>query len=364
MKPTLVALAALAAAALPAPAAAQVQVQAPQRQTRQPHPSQAPAPQPQAGQRQAPPPASPAGKNQFTLAPVQYENLTLVPVATTAPAAGQRYLVLDEGMTSGQVRVVETKEGGEVNELVLENRSSEPLFLLAGEVVIGGKQDRIIGKDTIVPPKSSERIPVFCVEHGRWSGRKADFSTAKALAHTKLRRQAKYAGQSDVWQEVASKNAMRQVSNDTDTYRAVATGTTVSRSIADYERHFRGALRTVAGRSDVVGYAVAINGEVVAIETFGSPDLFRKLEDKLLRSYYVEAVDHPLDRDKAKRPPTDADVRSFRAKAERAKRAHGRTVREGKAARTVQFDEPELQGSSVNNPYDAEPVYDAAYKKD
>ncbi|GAB4510751.1 MAG: hypothetical protein Tsb0020_28280 [Haliangiales bacterium] len=319
--------------------------------------------------------AQPAlGAHKQTLAAMRYQNLTLVPVVSTAAASGSRYLVLDEGMKSGKVRVVETENGGSVNELVLINRSSDPLFLLAGEVIIGGKQDRIIGKDMVIGANSRESIPVFCVEHGRWSGRKAEFSTAKALAHTKLRKKAKYSSQSEVWQEVSSKNAKRRVENDTDTYRRVATDRSVASSIAAYEAHFTQALAKLDQRDDMVGYVVALNGEIVAIETFGSPKLFRQLEDKLLRSYYVEAVDTPVDADGAKRTPSDKDIGAFRAKAKAARRAQSRTVVRGKAARTVQYDSADVEGSVVDatdeaeRPADAdrkaEPVYDSVFKKE
>lgn len=312
----------------------------------------------------ATPPAGPAalGAHKQILAPLAYKNLTLVPVVSTAPVPASGYLVLDEGMKSGKVAVIETADGGTVNELVLENRSSEPLFLLAGEVVIGGKQDRIIGKDTVIPPRTTQKIPVFCVEHGRWSGRKADFSTAQTLAHTALRKKAKYGTQSEVWQEVSSKNAKRRVQNDTQTYRRVAMDPAVEGSIADYEAHFSRALASLAPRRDLVGFVVALNGEVVAIETFGSPALFRKLEHKLLRSYYVEAVDGPHQPGAAP-APSAAAIRDFRDKAARAKQARARTVLEGKRARTVQFDDAELQGSTVAAPGAAEPVYDSVFKK-
>ena len=61
--------------------------------------------------------------------------------------------------------------GAQVNQLVLMNRGKRPLLLLAGEVVSGGKQDRIIGKDRIVPIGAAPLpLDVFCVEHGRWTG--------------------------------------------------------------------------------------------------------------------------------------------------------------------------------------------------
>jgi hypothetical protein len=312
-----------------------------------------------------PPPGSALAldTHKSALAPITYENLTIMPVVSSAAAAAPDYLVLDEGMKSGKVRVIETDDGGTVNELVLHNRADKPLFLMAGEVILGGKQDRIIGKDTVIPPSSKQTIPVFCVEHGRWAGRKAEFSTAGTLAHTELRKKAKYSDQSQVWNEVASKNAKRQVSNETDTYRRVATDGSVNRAIADYEKHIGPALRTLATRKDMVGFIVALNGEVVAIETFGSPTLFRKLEDKLLRSYYVEAVDQPMERGKPAKAPSASDVETFRDKAGRAKQTRAQTVLEGKQGKTVQFDDDEVQGSTVDAPEAAEPVYDSVFKK-
>ena len=69
----------------------------------------------------------------------------------------------------------------EVNQLVLVNNSKRPLLLLAGEIVTGGKQDRVIGKDRIVPAESDPvDLSVFCVEPGRWvaANGKDEFSTA------------------------------------------------------------------------------------------------------------------------------------------------------------------------------------------
>src|SRR5439155_26998487 len=77
--------------------------------------------------------------------------------------------------------------GASVNQLVLINRSKRPLLLLAGELVSGGKQDRVMGKDRIVPA-GAPLLPleVFCVEHGRWSG-SSQFSAAKTIVHPSVR---------------------------------------------------------------------------------------------------------------------------------------------------------------------------------
>ena len=268
----------------------------------------------------APARAAPAGFDADTGygAPVTYKNLTLIPLVATKPDAAD-YLALDEGMDKGLVKVSEKQQGGSVNEVVLQNRSDRPLFLMAGEVILGGKQDRVIGKDTIVPAKQTSEVAVFCVEHGRWTGAdQASFRSGKSLAHNELRKKAKYESQGKVWQEVSEKNAKRATANSTDTYRQVATGESVDKAVRPYADHFKGALGKSADGARTIGYVMVLNGKIVGIERFRSPKLLAKFQDKLLRSYYVEAVDAPVE--PAKALPTAADIRTFAAKAEAAQK--------------------------------------------
>ena len=64
--------------------------------------------------------------------------------------------------------------------MVLVNNSKRPLILLAGEIVTGGKQDRVIGKDRIIPAESDPiDLGVFCVEPGRWVGSSDRFGVGR-----------------------------------------------------------------------------------------------------------------------------------------------------------------------------------------
>ena len=298
-------------------------------------------------------------KESAVLAPLTHANLAVFPVVSTAKALKDvDYLVLDEGMKNGHVKIVEKGDGGDVNQLELRNTSDLPLFLMAGEVVIGGKQDRIIGKNTIVAPRTSESVPVFCVEHGRWSGRKAEFSTAQALAHTELRKKASFGDQGEVWGEVSAKNAKRKLPNATDTYRGVTQDKSVVKSIEGYDKEIRRGLAAVASKDRMIGFVVALDGKVVAIETFGSPTLFRKFQDKLLRSYFVEAVDHTFD---AARPPAAPSATAISGFAEKARKAKRSVVLDKKSGKTVQFDEADVKGSEVEAA-DGAQVYQGAYE--
>src|SRR3979490_3270800 len=135
------------------------------------------------------------------LSPIRSGNLTVFPVVASKSYDTVEFLPLDEGLRSGDVVVSEAGQArglirhrprdpaimhpvrdAEGNRLVLVNNSKRPLLLLAGEIVTGGKQDRVIGKDRIVPPESDPvDLSVFCVEPGRWVATSEHFGTSGAM---------------------------------------------------------------------------------------------------------------------------------------------------------------------------------------
>jgi hypothetical protein len=271
---------------------------------------------------QAAPTGSPAALSERTalLAPIQINSLTLTPIVATGAAgtaaSDAPLLVLDEAMAAKKVRIREIADGN-VNGLLFSNQADQPVFVMAGEVIIGGKQDRIIGRNTVIPAKTTQEVPVFCVEHGRWDNSSKVFTTARALAHGRLRGQASYAAQQDVWNEVAAKNKVRKTQSASDTYRKVAQQQSDG-TLGTMEKQINAALAKLpaADRGRMVGFAVALNGAVATVDVFGSPTLFRKLETKLVRSYLTEAVDIAAARDV--KPPSPADVKLFMADADKA----------------------------------------------
>jgi hypothetical protein len=254
------------------------------------------------------------------LEPIQVESLSLTPIVATAAglkdAKDDGLLVLDEAMAAKKVQIREIAEGS-VNSLTFVNQADHPVFVLAGEVILGGKQDRIIGRNTVIPAKTTQAVPVYCVEHGRWDGTTKDFATGKALAHGRLRGRASYAAQRDVWNEVAAKNVQRKTTSASDTYRRVAQQQSDG-TLATMEKQVDAALAKIpaADRERMVGFAVALNGAVATVDLFGSPTLFKKLETKLVRSYLTEAIDVAARKDAA--PPSAGDVKAFMADADKA----------------------------------------------
>lgn len=299
-----------------------------------------------------PVPGKPEG-NWRLLDPVAYENITIFPVVSSTGQDTSPFLTLDEGLSSGEVIVSEQgaaglartrdgrpvtvpqyNDGANVNQLVLINRSKRPLLLLAGELVSGGKQDRIIGKDRIVPV-GSDPLPldVFCVEHGRWTGASSQFGASKTIVHPSVREQAAVAqNQNEVWDAVRSGTLSKtrpaegtagqpaapppppaRLSSEAigatiataaptqayvKIYEVGRVGASVDSFVEELQRRFNRATLGLKGER-VVGVVVAYGGDVAWSDIFASGELFEHYWGKLLRSYAVEALARPTYRETA-----------------------------------------------------------------
>ena len=291
------------------------------------------------------------------LAPIVYHQLAVFPVVQTGGAGPTddkaQYLTLADGLKRKLVTVSELGGGGSVNQLSVHNLSDRPLLILGGEVVLGGQQDRILGQDTIVPAREQLRVQVFCVEHGRWSG-SSHFTAAQGMADTKLRVRAKYrADQSQVWAEVAKKNAAHGAAPSTGTYRNLAVGEEGKRALEPYRSAVGAALSKLPEAGKVVGLIAAVNGRVSSVELFGRPELFAAYRDKLLDSIYMGAADAPAAA--AAPPPKAEEISAFLHKA---KAAPARTVGETRAGVTVEQRADGVVSSTLRSPA-AQPVYES-----
>jgi hypothetical protein len=254
------------------------------------------------------------------LAPVVRGNLALYPVVADRANDSTMLMTLDEGIRSGEVTVTEAGDerglvrpgqrvpprrgGAEVNRLVLVNNSKKPLLLLAGEIVTGGKQDRVIGADRIVPAGSEPvDLSVFCVEPGRWVASSANFGSMGAqMAQPSVRTPAMAEhNQARVWENVRSSNANIAAGlaapeaadvEATTSYAKVFSNKAVAQAVrAEYggEEGERAMLRELKDKG-AVGVVVAINGELMWADVFASTDLLARYWPKLVRSYVAEAM--------------------------------------------------------------------------
>jgi hypothetical protein len=261
--------------------------------------------------------------------PFTHNNLTVFPVLADESTAGDDLITLDEGLRSGKVTITELGADGrsrtinrrrmsdsaEVNRLALTNKSGKALVLIAGEMILGGKQDRIVGHDCIIE-SSNTPVPldVFCVEHGRWSGDVAFGQNVAAggasgngrgagsgsgantgaspmmiapmaLPNIREKAQAKKS-QEDVWTAVAETVTVNASSSLTGNLNSVYQDKRVNTKLNGYERAFKDRL---SARS-IVGVVAVIGGKIVSADVFANHSLFRAYWPKMLKSYALEAV--------------------------------------------------------------------------
>jgi hypothetical protein len=255
--------------------------------------------------------------------PVRSGNLTIFPVTSDEWSATERFITLDEGLRSGGVTVNELggyrrvrgraqSDNAEVNTLSLTNRSGKTLILLAGELLVGGKQDRIVDHDRLVPSDDTPiALGVFCVEHGRWQGASASFGRNQGgtrapggarnfvvggagsgagsgqMANPAVRAPAEaQKSQTEVWDKVGKTTEQINAKSPSGALTRAYDDRKVSMRTAAYVRD----LTEKCSGKNVVGVVVAVNGEMVASDIFASPLLFSRYRHKLLESYALEAI--------------------------------------------------------------------------
>ena len=232
--------------------------------------------------------------------PYTYKNLTIFLLHGKDQNTKGNVMTLQEAMERNLFRVYET---GDVNELEVENLSKEfDVFIQSGDIVKGGKQDRILAVSIIIPARSGRvKIEAFCVESGRWTKRgeedSAKFNSSNDRIVTKELKIAANASRSqqEVWSQVSEAQARlsKNVGGD------VASGSSRSslqlslenrKVVATVDEYIRNLGSIINGKSDVIGYAMAINGKINSADVYVSNALFKKVWGKMLKAAATEAV--------------------------------------------------------------------------
>jgi hypothetical protein len=216
-----------------------------------------------------------------------YKNLTLFPLVGRVSAYSS-YTLLDDAIRSGQVRVQE-KDGGQVNTVRVKNTGKTYVFGIAGEIVSGAKQDRMLEDDVLLPPGSGWLdVPVYCTEHGRWSGTSESFGTKGYVASGRVRRRAaETQSQEAVWDEVDAAHKGLGVAAQSRAFASVYEDKRAQEQAKPYIDELDRLPDLCPG---ALGVVVAVGNRIVCVDAFGSSALFRSMWPKLLRSYVVDAM--------------------------------------------------------------------------
>jgi hypothetical protein len=231
---------------------------------------------------------------------VSYKNLSIFLIHGKDQNTKGNILTLQEAMERNLFVVYETSD---VNELQVENLSKEfDVFIQSGDIVKGGKQDRILAVSIIIPARSGRvSIDAFCVESGRWTKRgnedSSKFNSSNDRIVTKELKLAANAARSqqEVWNKVSdaqsrlSKSVGGRVNapQSESSLQLSLENKEIIANVDDYIRHLSTA---IDGKSDVIGYAFAVNGKINSADIYVSNALFKKVWAKMLKAAATEAV--------------------------------------------------------------------------
>jgi hypothetical protein len=282
--------------------------------------------------------------------PLVHENLAVYFIHGKS-AAGKLPLTLDEALARGVVLVRET---GDVNQLEIENRGNDEVFVQSGDIVKGGRQDRTLMVSLVLPPHSG-RVPIasFCVEQGRWTARGNEdptkFATASASVPSREMKLSMKAPipmpvsppparlgasapalasvdtgrrQQEVWDAVRDTQARLNTSLGGQVRSAQSASSLQlaleNDKLVGAQRAYVAALKAAGeAEDDIVGYVFAVNGTINSADVYPSNGLFRKMWAKLLDASAIEAISHK-DATRAD-APSIAAVEAFLAAAENGK---------------------------------------------
>lgn len=251
---------------------------------------------------------------------LSHEKLQIIPIRATEDfIEGQISLSelknLAEGMEIERFRITEKKPYGTrddrdaVNNLTVQNKSTETIFLMEGDVVEGGRQDRILAEDMVVPPRTIRNISVFCVEHDRWEYEgEEENSTPIALngnlekqnrkiqaftgyynvASNQVRRVVnKTDDQQAVWNEVDAVRSTFNITTPTKNYTGLESSEDFTKQRNDYLNFFTDKFEN---SDDVIGIVAISGNKILGTDIFGHPNLFKKQYKSLIHSYVTEAL--------------------------------------------------------------------------
>ena len=225
---------------------------------------------------------------------IHVQGLGIMPLVSDAAREFPLLYLLDEGIRRGTFRIAETGESGEVRFLKVENSGDHPVLILEGEELVGGKQNRIVNTTIIVLANSNIKIPVSCMEAGRWDNRRRDFDSGGAIFRAKSRAVQKASvacslrvdgsfrsDQGAVWDQVSESLAELGAPSATADFRA-------GREKAAHQ--IEDIVQAVRPLDKQVGAIFLAEGKILGCELLATSDLFARALGKIVRSFAFEVL--------------------------------------------------------------------------
>ncbi len=273
------------------------------------------------------------------------------------PAPELDYISFAGAHGAGQIEITELEGGASVNDLTVHNHSEKPVLLYEGEELLGAQQNRVLDVSLLIAAHSKTRIPVSCVEAGRWEGRRHSerFRPSRQAADPELRklkqrrvRERVAAGgearadQSETWDQVSSR--IRTL--------AVPAPTAAMSDVYEGRRDTLGDLREpIRLHKGQCGAVCAIAGRISILDYVGRPDVWADLHPALLEGYALDALrlaEAEEATDASAEPPAIGTVRGFTLLVTDSPAGDRR--REAGIGETIRFASGGVAGSALAAP--------------
>ena len=229
----------------------------------------------------------------------EYKNLKIIPIrpkgipgtASAVPAEVSQLIPFREAIQKGYVTVQERGSSSieNVHWLSVYNNSDKAVYIASGELLEGGRQDRVVTKDTILLPKVGRiDLPVMCVEEGRWSEKDKKF-VHKGMANSSLRKTLDVSkNQVLIWKEIDRQLQEDSIKSKTLSYLA----TRSDKKFIEAENEYLSFFKKQISQSDsnIVGIVCISGDKILGSDIFLTTDLFLNQSDPLLLGYIDQAI--------------------------------------------------------------------------
>ena len=265
-------------------------------------------------------------------APIRHKALSVFPLFTETEGPLE-YCLSDEAIAAEAFIIEEVSEGGSVPELLVENKGDQRVLFIEGEELVGAKQNRVLNTSVLVPAKSKLKIPVSCVEQGRWGYRSRQFGSSGSHSPSSLRlalkssvtrslraRQGHRSDQGEVWEEVSRQQTKMAAPSPT---------MAMSDTFLAYQQpleEFREELGYVDGCS---GMAAAVGDKIVVVDVFDKRSTCQRVWKRLISGLILDAIESG----KQEKQATTAEVETFLSQLDRAPWEQVKPVGEGEEYR-------------------------------
>ena len=274
------------------------------------------------------------------------EDLCVVPIL--GPSHNKPEYRLLEGELLDAVKVKETSPSGSVPELLIENTLDCPVLLIDGQELLGAKQNRILNTDVLVPAKTKLRLPVSCVEQGRWRhetphfmpGKAAPYRTRRdkaARVHYALAMEGRHdADQGEVWREVHEELACSGAASPTSA---------LSDAYSIRQKELDGLRRGLTLPDEALGVAVFYGESFKGLDLFDRHSTLVYFWQSLVDSYAIDWLHQPS---RGRRGQEGQELSStVTSVLEQAAAAEWERFRSPGEGEDLRLDLPTLNGSAL-----------------